>query len=218
MLGQNGLHVKKLLLAVCIHAATLQILSAAQWEPATHECSLTFPDGGWTFQKGAALPQGQIILAAFNREQTKSVTLVTVQVPPSMSVQAPGFATSFKRGFASSGSRPLKDGYTNLNGHVAYWLTGEKNITGRQASTLSYSLREGGTLYQLHVESLGTQPIEDNELLAISASFNIHGNAPIPPRSASPADSFAFRIGLIIGVVAVLILWSRQMIPKLRKR
>jgi hypothetical protein len=160
-----------------------------------------------------------MILAAFNREQNKSVNVLTFQVPPSRSVQEPGFATSFKNGYASAGSRPIKDGYTNLNGRIAYWLAGEKNIAGNHASALSYLLCDGGgTLYQLHIESLGTNPLDDKELLTISASFKIHGKTAILPKATSPANSLAFQIGIIIGFLAVLILLAPRIFPKLKKR
>lgn len=194
------------LLWICVYAATLQFTSATPWEPTTHECSLQFPDTGWTFLEGATVPNGQMLLTALNRDQTKSVNLLSLRAPRSASVQDPGYSANFKRGFAAAGSRPLNDGYTNLNGHVTYWLTGEKNIPGHQASTLSYSLVEGRTLYQIHAESLKTTPFADDELLTILASFQVHGRPGLWPRFSLSGRSLAFCVGTIIGAAIVFCL------------
>ena len=137
--------MNKHLVSICVCAATLQVACATTWEPTTRECSLAFPDAGWTFQEGGAVPHGHMILAALNRDKTKSINLLSVSAPRSMSVQDPRYATDFKNGFAASGSRPLNDGYTNLNGRIAYWLTGEKNTwAGRGHVSTSDSAEKVG--------------------------------------------------------------------------
>jgi hypothetical protein len=195
--------MNKQFLWICVYAAALQFASATAWEPTTHECSLTFPDTGWTFLEGATVPNGHMLLTALNRDHTKSVNLLSIRLPRSASVQDPGYAANFKRGFAAAGSRPINDGYTNLNGRVTYWLTGEKNVTGHQASTLSYSLLEGRTLYHIQVESLNTVPFSDDELLTILASFQVHGGPSLWPRFSLTGNSLAFCVGIIIGEAIV---------------
>ena len=195
----------------------MQSVSAVTWQPATHECSLLFPNAEWTLREGGNVRYGQAILTALNREQTKSVSVFSFPVPKSMSVQDPRYAKNFKDGFISSGSRPLSDGYTNLSGRIAYWLTGEKNVAGRQASILSYSLHDGSTLYQLHVESMGTHPVEDDELLAILGSFQIHGKKSTFSGFHFTGDSLAYSLGLAIGFLVVFLVAFRVVV-KLRKR
>lgn len=198
--------MKKTLLNIFVCIATMQTASAMTWQSPSQECSLTFPNTEWTLRKGEAMPRGQILLEALNREQTKSVTVLSFQAPPSASVQDPGFAENVKKGFASTGSHPLNDGYTNLNGRIAYWLTGTKNLAGRQTSTISYSLRAGNFLYQLHLESLNTNPACDEELIAITRSFLVSD------KNSSKTDSFAYHIGIATGLLIVLavVLYRRQ--------
>jgi len=198
-LAKRGHFVNKQFLWICVYAATSQFAFATTWEPKTHECSLTFPETGWTFQEGAAVPNGQMLLTALNRDQTKSVNLLSIRAPRPASVQDPGFSANFKRGFAAAGSRPINDGFTNLDGHVTYWLAGEKNIREHQASTLSYSLVEGRTLYQIYVESLNTVPLADNELRTILASFRVHGKPSLWPQLSLTGNSLAFYAGIILG-------------------
>jgi hypothetical protein len=207
--------VNRQFLRICVGAALLQCASATTWEAATHECSLTFPDTGWTFQESAAVPNGQMLLTALNRDQTKSVNLLSLRAPRSASVQAPGFSAEFKRGFAAAGARPISDGYTNINGHVTYWLRGEKNISGRPASTLSYSLLEGRTLYQIHAESVNTTASADDELLAILGSFQVHGGSSPRPRFSLTGNSLAFYGGIILG--AAIVFWCAKSI-RLKRR
>jgi len=190
--------VKKLLITTFVCIVRIQAASAMTWQSESHECSLIFPDAEWTLRKGNAVPHGQILLEALSREQTKSVTVLSFQASPLASVQDPKFSENVKKGFASAGSHPLNDGYTNLNGRITYWLTGTKNLSGRQTATISYSFRAGNFLYQLHLESLNTNPACDEELIAITRSFLLSDN------SSSKADSFAYYIGLATGFLIVI--------------
>ena len=208
--------MKKRLLCVLISAAALQVASAEKWEPATHECSLEFPHGSWTFQQGKETDHGQIILTATNRERTKDVTVARYQVAASISVQDPRFADGMKSGFAKSGGRMLSDGYTNVNGRVAYWFTGEGFASGKRISILRYALGEKGRLYQLVAESVGGSPLNDDELPAILGSFQIHGEA-LPSTTVSRGDTLAYRIGQITGFLLVLILIAGTVVRQFRK-
>jgi hypothetical protein len=204
--ARRGHFANKQFLSICVCAVTLQFASATTWEPTTHECSLIFPETGWTFQEGANVTNGHwhLLLTALNRDHTKSVNLLSIRGTRSGSVQDPGFSANFKRGFVAAGSRAINDGYTNLNGHVAYWLNGEKtNNLGQQASTLTYSLFEGRTLYNIHAESLNTVPVADDELLTILASFQVHGEPPLWRRFSLTGNSIAFYVGIIVGAAFV---------------
>ena len=209
--------MKNLLLGVLISATALQIASAEKWEPATHECSLEFPDGSWTFQQGKEIDHGQIILIATNRERTRDVIVVRYQLDSSISVENPRFVDGIKSGFAKSGGRMLSDGYTNVNGRVAYWIDGEAFAKGRKLSTLRYALGEKGRLYQLMAESIGSSPLNDNELLTILGSFQIHPEA-LPSVTVSRSDTLAYRIGQITGFLLVLILAGGIGVRLFRKR
>src|ERR1700735_2902657 len=88
--------VKKQILCVLISAAVLQVASAEKWEPATHECSLEFPDGVWTFQPGKEIDHGQIILVATTLDRTKDVNVLRYRVAASISVRDPRFADGMK--------------------------------------------------------------------------------------------------------------------------
>ncbi len=209
--------MKKQLLCVLISAAALQVTAAEKWEPATHECSLEFPDGSWTFQQGKEIDHGQIILAATNRERTKDISVVRYLVAPSITVQDPRFVDGIKSGFAKSGGRMLSDGYTNVNGRVAYWFAGEGFANGRKISTLRYAVCEKGRLYQLMAESIGGSSLNDNELPAILGSFQIHGEA-LPSATVSRGDTMAYRIGQITGFLLVLILAGGIGVRLFRKR
>ena len=209
--------MKKQLLCIFISATALQVALAEKWEPATHECSLEFPDGSWTFQPGKEIDHGQIILTATNRERTKDVGVVRYIVAPSISVQDPRFEDGIKNGFAKSGGRMLSDGYTNVNGRVAYWFAGESFANGRKISTLRYALCEKGRLYQLMAESIGSSPLNDNELAAILGSFQIHPEA-LPSATVSRSDTLAYRIGQITGFLLVLILAGGIGVRLFRKR
>ena len=197
--------MKKQLLCVLINVVALQIASAEKWESSTHECSLEFPDGSWTFQQGKEIDHGQIILTAANRERTKDVSVVRYMVAPSISVQDPRFVDGIKSGFAKSGGRMLSDGYTNVNGRVAYWFAGEGFANGRKISTLRYAVCEKGSLYQLMAESIKSSPLNDNELATILDSFQIHAEA-LPSATVSRSDALSYRIGQITGFLLVLIL------------
>ena len=209
--------MKRLLLGVLISAAVLPVALAEKWEATTQECSLEFPDGPWTFQPGKEIDHGRIILIATNRERTKDVNVLRYPVDPSISVQDSRFVDGMKSGFAKSGGRMLSEGYTNVNGRVTYWFAGEGFAHGRKISTLRYTLGAKGILYQLVAESMGNSPLDDNELLAILGSFQIHAEA-LPAVTVSRSDTLAYRIGQITGFLLVLILVVGIVIKLARKR
>jgi hypothetical protein len=210
--------MKTQLLLICICAATLYSACAETWEPRTHDCSLQFPDGMWTFQKGGEINHGQVILTAVNREQTKAVNVLRYQVASSFSVQDPRFVQGLKEGFTKTGSRFVSDGYTNVNGYTAYWFTGEGLANGRKVSTLRYALCENGGLYQIVSECLGDSPQSDRELLAILNSFKILSKAPTSSKSVAGEKSLAYRIGFITGNLLVVILIVGIVVKLVRKQ
>lgn len=63
--------MKKQLVIICVCVAALQNVSAAKWEPSTHECSLMFPAADWTMQDGGEINHVRVILNAVNRTVTK---------------------------------------------------------------------------------------------------------------------------------------------------
>ncbi len=196
--------VKKLL-CLLIGVTALQVASAEIWEPATHECSLEFPDGVWTFQAGKEIDHGQVILVATTLDRTRDINVLRYRVASPISVRDPRFADGMKSGFAKTGGHMLGDGYTNVNGRVAYWFAGEGFVKGRTISTLRYALGESGTLYELVAESIGGSPLNDKELSAILASFQIHTEALPPAAPGSRNDTLGFRIGLVTGFLLVFI-------------
>ena len=198
--------MKKQLIFICIVAAVLQSAREEKWEPTTHECSLEFPDGSWTLQKGRDFEHGQIILSADNREQTKTIAVFKYQVAPSFSVQDPRFVAGVTNGFAKSGYRLLNAGYTNINGYTAHWLNGEAFDSSKKVSTLRYALCANGRLYQLVGQCIGDSALNDKELIAILTSFQINTKALLPSAPVSSDNSLAYRIGLITGFLLVLVL------------
>ena len=196
--------MKKQLLCILLCVAVAQVASADKWESTTHECSLEFPDGLWTFQEGKDIEHGQIILSAAHREEKKTVSVLRYQVSPSISVRDPRFVQGVKGGFAKAGGRLLADGYTNVNGCITYWFTGEGYINGQKVSTLRYALCENGRLYQLVGECMGCSPLSDNELPAIFTSFQMHTKGS-PSAADVRTDALAYRIGLITGCLLVVI-------------
>ena len=198
--------MKKHIMLISACAAALHVVSAANWEPPTRDCSLEFPGTDWTLKEGGAVNHGRMILAAVNREQTKSVTVIRFQVAPSMSVQDPGFVKGMKAGFTDAGSLLLTDGYTNVAGRIAYWFTWQKHVNEQLISTLNYSVHEGGALYQIAEESIGIPPLDDHELAAILASFRIHVNGTPAAGPMSRGDSVAYQIGRATGFLLIVIL------------
>jgi len=209
--------MKKQVILICVCFATLDVASGATWQPSTHECSLEFPGDGWTLKEGGAINHGQMLLAAMNQDQTKSVNVLRFQVAPSMSVKDARFVNGLKKGFTDTGSRLLRDGYTNLNGRTAYWFTGAKHVKEQQIATLNYSLCENGALYQLVEESIGAPPLVDDELVAILASFRLHLESSSAPKPVSAGDSIAYQVGRITGFLLVLIL-GFGIVTKLRRK
>jgi hypothetical protein len=197
--------MKKQLICILISAAALQVVSAEKWEPKTHECSLAFPDGSWTFQPGKEIDHGQVLLSATQQQRIKAVNLVRYQVALSISVQDPRFVKGLQNGFTKSGFRMLNNGYTNINGCVAYWFTGEAIAKGNEIYTLRYALCESGRLYQLIADSVDGSPMNDSELLGILTSFQIHTQA-LPYTSIHDDNSLAYRIGQITGYLLVTVL------------
>lgn len=112
--------MKRQLAIACVCVAALQNVSAANWEPSTHEFTIEFPAADWTIKEGGEIGRGRMLLAAENRQQNKSVNVLRFQVAQSFSVKDPEFVTGMKEGFAQNGSRLLSDGYTNINDRVAY--------------------------------------------------------------------------------------------------
>jgi len=204
-----------------ISTAVLQVASAERWEPTTHECSLVFPDGSWSFQQGNGkeVDHGQIILSATYQDRTKAINVIRYRVDPSISVKDPRFVNGIKNGFAKSGSgcRIVMSGYANVNGHIAYWFTGEGLANGRKISTLRYALCEQGRLYQLDAESLGSSALNDDELHSILSSFQMHTEA-WPSAPVSDKNPLAYRIGQATGYLLVFILVAGIISKQIRKR
>ena len=111
----------------------------------------------------------------------------------------------------------LSDGYTNVNGRVAYWFAGEGFANGMKISTLRYAVCEKGSLYQLMAESIKSSPLNDNELATILDSFQIHAEA-LPSATVSRSDALSYRIGQITGFLLVLILVGAIGVRLVRKR
>ena len=194
--------VARVLSLVCagICWVTMPAVYAEKWEPPTHECSLEFPDASWTFQDGKAVKGGQIILSAANREQNKTVTVVRYQVARSISMQDPRFVQGLTAGYLQTGSRFLNEGYTNVNGCVAYWFTGERLVKGGKVSILAYALGESGRLYQLVATRRDDSPVNDEELAGILASFHMSVSASLPSNAIPGSDAVANNIGRITGL------------------
>ncbi len=93
-----------------------------------------------------------------------------------------------------------------MNGRVAYWYTGEGVVNEQKVCTFRYALCESGRLYQILTESFGISPLDDPELVAISASFETSGRPSTPSQSLPADESLAYRIGAITGFLLMLIL------------
>lgn len=202
---------------ICAGITALQIASATTWDSPTHDCSLAFPEE-WTFKQGPDIGKGQALLIALNREQNKSLNVLRFQMAPSTSVQNPQFAKGMKDGFTEGHARVLNDGYTNLNGRVAYWFSGEKRAKGVNIFTLSYSLCNNGTLYQLNADSLGPSPLDDNEVTTILASFRIHGPNLAPTKTIPDVYAASRQIGRITAFLLIIILVAGIIVKATRKR
>jgi hypothetical protein len=209
--------MNKHLVCILLSVAVLQVVSAEKWEPATHECSLTFPDGSWALLPGKMIDHGQILLSAVQSRRTRAITLAKYEVAPSISVQDDRFVKGLRNGFEQSGFRVLSSGYTNINGCVAYWFSGEAVANGKEVSTLRYSLCSSGQLYQLIADSVEGSPLNDKELLRILTSFQMRSHGP--PVAASYRDnSLAYQIGRVTGFLLILTLIVGIVVNQSRKR